>query len=76
MNELPCEVVKDLLPSYLDGLTSEGTSRLVKEHLEGCRECADVMNAMQEPDAPEEEGDKATRRRSIILKRTAGRAAR
>ena len=59
MNELPCEVVKDLLPSYLDGLTSEGTARLVKEHLEGCRECADVLDAMRSPDVPEEAGDKA-----------------
>ncbi len=57
MNELPCEVVRDLLPSYVDGLTSETTNRLVDGHVEGCEGCRAALDAMRAPSAePAEEG--------------------
>ena len=43
---LPCPVVKDLLPSYLEGLTSPETNRAVEDHLDGCPGCRGVKNAM------------------------------
>ena len=49
MNELPCEVVRDLLPSYVDGLTSETTNGLLAEHLEGCEPCRAALDAMRAP---------------------------
>lgn len=52
MNKLPCEVVKDLLPSYIEGLTSEVTGDLVKEHVTKCVNCKNVLEAMKEPAAP------------------------
>ena len=39
MNKIPCEVIQDLMPSYIDGLTSPVTSRVVEEHVEGCEKC-------------------------------------
>lgn len=59
MNELPCEVVQDLLPSYADGLTGERTAELVRKHLKECAECEEAFRAMREPDAPAKEEDKA-----------------
>ncbi len=50
MNELPCEVVRDLLPSYVDGLTSETTNRLVDEHVETCEICRAALDAMRAPE--------------------------
>lgn len=47
---LPCAVVKDLLPSYIDGLTSAETSKLIVEHLESCHECNAAYDTMTEPD--------------------------
>lgn len=38
-NRLGCEIVKDLLPNYIEGLTSPETSRQVEEHLAGCAPC-------------------------------------
>jgi len=38
-SQLPCEVVKDLLPLYHDGLVSEKTAKAVDSHLEGCGDC-------------------------------------
>ena len=59
MNELPCEVVRDLLPSYVDGLTSETTGQLVGGHLEDCAPCRAALEAMRAPGTePAEEKEK------------------
>ena len=34
-----CNIVRDLLPLYADGETSEETSEMIKEHLSGCEDC-------------------------------------
>ena len=46
-NNLPCEVVQDLLPSYVDGLTSEKTNELVEEHVEVCDQCNAILKGMK-----------------------------
>ena len=48
MNELPCEVVRDLLPSYLDDLTGETSNALLEAHLSSCSECRAALSAMRE----------------------------
>lgn len=48
MNNMPCEVIKDLLPSYIDELTSEASNRLIEEHLSGCAACRETLNSMKE----------------------------
>ena len=59
MSKLPCEVVKDLFPSYIDELTSEVTNDLVKEHTAECEECRRTLESMKSPEAePEEEPQK------------------
>jgi len=45
---ITCEVIRDLLPLYHDGVCSDGSKSLVKEHLKGCEACRkelDMMNA-------------------------------
>lgn len=34
-----CDVIYDLLPSYIDGICTEATRRCVEEHLTGCPAC-------------------------------------
>lgn len=46
-NELRCEIVRDLLPLYAEGLTSEVTSHAVEEHLAGCEECSGIYAGMK-----------------------------
>ncbi|MBQ4381185.1 MAG: DUF4825 domain-containing protein [Oscillospiraceae bacterium] len=48
--KLDCEIVRDLLPSYADGQTSEVTNRALREHLEGCPDCAEALRLMKEPE--------------------------
>ena len=49
MQKLPCVVIRDLLPSYVDGLTSAETNELIQAHLAECADCQARLQAMQEP---------------------------
>ena len=44
---MKCEIIRDLFPSYIDGLTSEESNEAVEEHLEKCKECRDYLEAMK-----------------------------
>jgi len=44
--DITCSIVQDLLPSYIEHLTSEETNLVVKEHLETCEECRSNHEAM------------------------------
>lgn len=41
-------VFKDLVPSYIENLTSEETNRLMEKHMEQCEECREYFKEMQE----------------------------
>lgn len=45
--QINCEVIRDLLPLYADGLTSESTSKRVKEHLVECATCAAAFKELE-----------------------------
>ena len=45
--ELPCEIIKDLLPNYIDGLESDVTKTAVEEHLSSCESCSEICDAMK-----------------------------
>ena len=55
MSKLPCEVVKDLFPSYIDELTSEVTNNLIEEHNAECEECRRTLESMKNPEAEPKE---------------------
>ena len=44
--DLPCAVVRDLLPLYHDGVVSSDTSDLIEAHLEGCENCRNELNSI------------------------------
>ncbi len=48
-NNLTCELVEDLMPSYIDGLTGEVTNKAVREHLANCDKCKAKLDNMKEP---------------------------
>ena len=50
-NELTCEVVQDLLPSYVDHLTSDITNTAIVSHVKNCEDCRRILAAMQAPDS-------------------------
>ena len=44
--ELSCAIVEDLLPTYVERLTSEETNMAVEAHLASCPACAAKRTAM------------------------------
>ena len=42
-----CEVIRDLLPLYADDVCSEGSRRMIEEHLPECPECAAVLEQLK-----------------------------
>ena len=71
-NDLTCGVVRDLLPSYVEGLTSQETNRAVEAHLAACPDCAARRDAMA---APEETAAEQSREVDYLkaVKRRSGR---
>lgn len=70
-----CEVVRDLLPLYAEGLASEGSRTLVEEHLAGCPDCRKTLEALRTPPAPAPEGAEPLRAVKRDLRRRRLRAA-
>ena len=48
MNKKECNIIQDLLPNYIEGLTNEESNRFVEEHLKECKECNDTYLHMKE----------------------------
>lgn len=47
MNDIPCDVAKDLMPSYIDGMTSGASNALLEAHVAGCEDCRRTLQAMR-----------------------------
>lgn len=47
-NKQECEMVKDLLPNYIENLLSEQTKRYVEAHIVDCLECSKLFNEIKE----------------------------
>ncbi len=45
---MKCEIVKDLLPSYIDALTSAASNEAVEEHLAQCEDCRAYCEKMRQ----------------------------
>lgn len=42
-----CKIVQDLLPTYIEGLTSNETTEYIEEHLKNCDDCKKVYESMK-----------------------------
>lgn len=54
---MKCEIIRDLFPSYLDGLTSEESNAEIRLHLEDCKPCGEILAQMQQ-ETQEESSEK------------------
>lgn len=46
--ESKCKIVQDLLPTYIESLTSEETTNFIEEHLNSCNECKKIYDNMKD----------------------------
>lgn len=74
--ELPCAIVEDLLPAYVEGLTSEETTAAVEAHLASCPACAAKRAAMGAEEGPSPEETAETAREVDYLKAVRRRSRR
>ena len=44
-----CNIIKDLIPSYIDRICSKETVAAIEEHIEHCQECKKTMQLMAQP---------------------------
>ncbi len=43
---MKCEMIRDLLPGYIDGLTSQGSNEEIERHLQECGACKKYLEEM------------------------------
>ena len=43
-----CDMIKDLLPLYSDGICSEATKHVVEEHLTDCPDCSGLLDKLKD----------------------------
>ena len=58
---MPCSVIRDLLPLYAEELTSEESKELVREHLDGCPDCRKKLEELKQPQTAAPDGTAALR---------------
>lgn len=76
--KISCNVIRDLLPLYVDDAASEESAHLVQEHLNTCPYCREELRKMRTPISvpPEEDQElwarfEARRQKERRKKRTA-----
>ncbi|MBR5339145.1 MAG: DUF4825 domain-containing protein [Lachnospiraceae bacterium] len=76
MSRIPCDVIRDLFPSYIDGLTSEASNKEIREHLQECEECRKILASMkgeeeafvpEEPEKKEIDYLKKNKKRNLMI---------
>lgn len=64
--DVKCEVIRDLLPSYMEKLTSPESNQLVETHLQDCADCRRYASEMGAAvDAPKPAADADSREHDI-----------
>lgn len=48
--KMDCDIVRDLLPLYTEGMVSEKSREVIDEHLAECEECKGIYRNMVEPE--------------------------
>lgn len=52
---MDCEIIRDLLPLYADGMASEASRRQIEDHVRSCPECRRLHDTMCAPMEPKPE---------------------
>ena len=46
MKKYDCDIIQDLLPNYIEKLTSENTKEYITKHLSECEKCSNIYNKL------------------------------
>ena len=45
--KIPCDLILDLLPLYMNNLCRKGSEAIIAEHLETCEKCNEILDQME-----------------------------
>lgn len=45
--KINCDIIRDLLPTYIEKMNSESSNKLIEEHLKECSECREIYEEMK-----------------------------
>lgn len=57
MREINCNIIRDLLPSYVDDICSEDSRHLIEKHLESCEQCHTQLQLLRDTTLTDEQGE-------------------
>lgn len=57
MNKLNCNVIRDLLPTYVDDICSAETKVIIEEHIQKCNDCRNLVKMIRETEFVSQEAD-------------------
>ncbi|MFA9557677.1 zf-HC2 domain-containing protein [Evansella sp. AB-rgal1] len=55
-----CEIVRDLLPTYIDGLCSDESKEFIENHINDCQSCKEILHDMRAEVSLTDENEKLT----------------
>ncbi len=73
---LSCEVVQDLLPTYVDGLASRETADLIEKHIEECDDCRAMLQHMKTAGVEDQNPDDRDRKEIDFLRKSRRKSKR
>lgn len=57
MKEISCNIIQDLLPSYVDDICTEDSRHLIEEHISGCERCRTQLELLKSTELTDERGE-------------------
>lgn len=63
-----CDLIKDLLPLYVDEICSDESKKIVEEHLDECLDCRDYLNKLKKSVMIEENSNDGEEKTEILKK--------
>lgn len=69
MIENECKIIKDLLPNYVENITSKETDKFIEGHLKTCEKCKEELENLKELEVNQEKAEKDRKKKEKKLKR-------
>lgn len=69
MIENECKIINDLLPNYVENLTSKETDKFIENHIKTCTKCKEKLEELNELEQDQEKAKKAEEKKQKKLKR-------
>ncbi len=60
-----CEIVKDMLPSYVENTLSSATNEFIETHIKECKNCKKILDELKKEEIVEKNQDKKSKKNKI-----------